>query len=148
MRADRFNISPRDVAARSPFRHLVRPRATSFQMPPQMIDFTIDDAYSALAVSEERNRQIITDMVNAVVKELHRSCLPNRTEHLARLARDLCGMQHVLILKGGMSKKERSCYRAIDSDPRTSAARTSSIVGIAVSVAVSCCALSTQFMWR
>ena len=103
----RFNISPRDAAVRSPFRHLVRPRNTSFHMPPDMTDFTIHDAYSALVVSEERNQQIVTDIVNAVCEGASPLVLTNRTEHLDRLARDLCGIQHVLILKGGMSKKER-----------------------------------------
>ena len=103
----RFNISPRDAVVRSPFRHLVRPRNTSFQMPSEPADFTIHDAYSALVSSEDRNRQIVADILDAVQQGASPLVLTNRTEHLDRLAGELSEVRHVLILKGGMGKKER-----------------------------------------
>src|SRR5207249_10044572 len=38
----RFNLSAREAAERSPFRHLVLPRHTAFRMPPEVTDLTID----------------------------------------------------------------------------------------------------------
>ena len=46
----RFNLSAREAAERSPFRHLVLPRQTGFRMPPEVTDLTIHDAYAALVM--------------------------------------------------------------------------------------------------
>jgi superfamily II DNA or RNA helicase len=57
--------------------------------------------------NEEGNRQIIADIVQVVREGRTPLVLTNRTDHLERLADALSGMQHVLILKGGMGKKQR-----------------------------------------
>ena len=62
----RFNMSSRAAVAQSPFRHLVEPRQTSFRMPVEMADYTIQDVYAALTVDDERNQQIIADIREAV----------------------------------------------------------------------------------
>lgn len=97
----RFNMSARDAAERSPFRHLVLPRHTGFRMPPEITDLTIHDAYTALVTNEQRNQQI--------VRGYYPSCSrrPHSTDHIERLASGLSEIQHVVILKGGMGKKQR-----------------------------------------
>ena len=103
----RFNLSAREAAERSPFRHLVLPRHTGFRMPPEVTDLTIHDAYAALVTNEERNRQIVADIIQAVREGRTPLVLTNRTDHLERLASGLSEIQHVFILKGGMGKKQR-----------------------------------------
>jgi superfamily II DNA or RNA helicase len=102
----RFNLSARDAAERSPFRHLVLPRPTGFRMPPEVTDLTIHDAYAALVTNDERNRQIAGDIVQAVREGRNPLVLTNRTNHIERLAGALSDAR-VLILKGGMGKKQR-----------------------------------------
>jgi len=101
----RFNLSAREAAERSPFRHLVLPRPTAFRM--EDTDCTIQNAYAALVTNEERNQQIVADIRQAVREGHTPLVLTNRTDHLERLAGGLSEIQHVFILKGGMRKKER-----------------------------------------
>jgi superfamily II DNA or RNA helicase len=103
----RFHLSAREAAERSPFRHLVLPRPTGFRMPPEVTELTIHDAYAALVTNEERNRQIVGDIVEALREGRSPLVLTNRTDHIERLANALTDAQHVLILKGGMGKKQR-----------------------------------------
>ncbi len=103
----RFNLSAREAAERSPFRHLVLPRPTGFRMQPEGADRKIQDAYAALVTNEERNRQIVADIIQAVREGRTPLVLTNRTDHLDRLASGLSEIQHVFILKGGMRKKDR-----------------------------------------
>jgi len=103
----RFNLSVREAAARSPFRHFVLPRPTGFRMPPEVTDLTIHDAYAALVTDEGRNRQIVEDILLAVREGRSPLVLTNRTDHIERLASALSDAQHVLILKGGMGKMQR-----------------------------------------
>ena len=103
----RFNLSAREAAQRSPFRHLVSPRPTGFRMPPEITDLAIQDAYAALVTDEGRNRQIVGDVFQAVREGRSPLVLTNRTDHIERLASALSDAQHVLILKGGMGKKRR-----------------------------------------
>ena len=105
--AIRFNLSAREAAERSPFRHLVLPRPTGFKMPPEITDLTIHDAYAALVTNEERNRQIARDILQAVREGRSPLVLTNRTDHIKLLASALSEAQHVLILKGRMGKKQR-----------------------------------------
>ena len=57
----RFNLSAREAAERSPFRHVVLPRPTGSRMEPEGADRTIQDAYAALVTNEERDQQIGAD---------------------------------------------------------------------------------------
>src|SRR5258707_15280375 len=76
-------------------------------MPPEVTDISIHDAYAALVTNEERNQQIVADIVQAVREGRTPLVLTNRTDHLERLASGLSELEHVFILKGGMRKKER-----------------------------------------
>jgi superfamily II DNA or RNA helicase len=76
-------------------------------MPPEVTDLTIHDAYATLVTNEERNRQIVGDIGQAVRDGRSPLVLTNRTDHIERLASALSDAQHVLILKGGMGRKQR-----------------------------------------
>jgi len=103
----RWSVSARDAAARSPFRHLVLPKQTNFRARVEDAEFTIQDAYAALGSNKERNEQIIADIVNSVAQGRTPLVLTGRTEHLEVLAAGLQSIEHVLIMKGGMGKKQR-----------------------------------------
>ena len=103
----RFSLSARESAARAPFRHLLIPRHTSFCPSAGATEFTIQDAYSAFVSHVERNRQIVTDILEAVAQGRIPLVLTHRTEHLEHLALGLSSIEHVVILKGGMGKKQR-----------------------------------------
>lgn len=103
----RFNLSAREAAELSPFQHLVSPRHTGFRMPLDGADLTIHDAYTALVTNEERNQQIARDVIQAVREGRTPLVLTNRTDHLERLASGLSEIPHVVILRGGMGKKQR-----------------------------------------
>src|SRR5258706_11797518 len=76
-------------------------------MHPEGADRTIQDVYAALVTNEERNRQIVADIIQAVREGRTPLVLTNRTDHLDRLASGLSEIQQVFILKGDMRKKER-----------------------------------------
>ena len=103
----RFNLSARDAAARSPFRHVAIPRYTAFHAPADAAEFTIHDAYAALVTDAERNHQIITDILEVVGAGRTPLVLTSRKEHLARLLAGLSGIENVITLKGGMGKRQR-----------------------------------------
>ena len=103
----RFSMSAREATARSPFQHLVLPRQTNFRMAATGDDLTIHDAYAALITDANRNRQITAEILDAVGHGSSPLVLTHRTEHLERLAAELSSIEHVLILKGGMGKKQR-----------------------------------------
>jgi len=103
----RFNRSPRDASARSPFRHVVVPRQTAFRVAEDGQDFTIQQAYAALAADTGRNQQIIGDIVEALGRGRTPLVLTSRTEHLTQLAAGLSMVEHLVIMKGGMGKKQR-----------------------------------------
>jgi hypothetical protein len=118
----RFNWSAREAAERSPFRHLVLPRQTGFRMPPEVTDLTIHDAYAAVLTNEERDQQIVADIIQTVREGRTPLVLTNRTDHLERLASGLSEIPDVFILKGGMGKKTTAGGRGetgIDSRWRT-----------------------------
>jgi superfamily II DNA or RNA helicase len=103
----RFSLSAREATARSPFQHVVLPRHTNFRMAAAGDDFTIHDAYAALIIDADRNHQIVTDVLDAVANGRTPLVLTHRTDHVERLAVGLSTIGHVLILKGGMGKKQR-----------------------------------------
>src|SRR5262249_6044015 len=103
----RFSMSAREAASRSPFQHVVLPRRTSFRMAAVGDDYTIHDVYGALIGDEDRNRQIVADILAAVEQGRTPLVLTHRKEHLERLAHGLASIEHVLVMKGGMGKKQR-----------------------------------------
>ncbi len=105
----RFQVDPRSHAARRPFNHRLVVRETQFQMQDPTVDRGIQDVYRALAVDDARNRLILDDVIAAVHEGRSPIVLTERRDHLEFLAARLQGfVRHLLVLRGGMTSKERS----------------------------------------
>jgi hypothetical protein len=104
----RFSMSARTMTETSPFKHTVISRHTEFQMPAELTDLTIQDVYRALVDDTLRNELIAQDIVRAIESGRCPLLLTGRTEHLQCFVNRLAGVAaHVLVLKGGMGKKQR-----------------------------------------
>ncbi len=99
-----------------PFEHTVLVRPTSFRPlaaanPDMRIQF--QELYSELAGDGERNRLICEEVVQAVREGRSPLVLTERNEHLdclaARLAADI---RHLVVLRGGASRKEAQATAA------------------------------------
>lgn len=107
----RYHVDHRLQAKRRPFEHRVIVRPTSFNMPMRsgdVPDYRIHDFYSTLLRDKSRNKMILNDILMAVREGRSPVVLTERKEHLKILAdRIKPHVQHVIILKGGMGKKQR-----------------------------------------
>jgi len=108
----RFNMSAREAAARSPFEHLVVPKTTDFRIAVESSQPTIQEIYAALVTDTVRNKQIINDLTDAIRNGLTPLVLTNRTDHIERLALGSTGLDNVIVLKGGLGKKQRQALAA------------------------------------
>lgn len=105
----RFQVDPRSHAARRPFEHRLVVRETHFQVRDAAADRGIQDVYRALAIDDARNRLILDDVIAAVHEGRSPIVLTERRDHLEFLATRLQGFgRHLLVLRGGMTSKERS----------------------------------------
>jgi hypothetical protein len=98
----RFNLSARDAAERSPFWHLVLARQTNFRMTVDASEATIQNAYTGIVGDAGRNRPIVADVIDAVRQGRTPLEPTSRTDHIDRPALGLAGIQHLIILKGGV----------------------------------------------
>jgi superfamily II DNA or RNA helicase len=93
----------------SGIQHVVIPRETGFQMPPSSQEGThIHELYEALATNQARNDLIFDDILKELDQGRSPLVITERLEHLDGLATRLNGFaKNIIVLKGGMSKKER-----------------------------------------
>jgi len=103
----RFGMSVRDAAEKSPFQHLLVPKPTDFRMAVEAAELTIQDVYAAMVLDSSRNQKIIADILAAVHQGLSPLVLTHRKDHLEQLATGLSSIENLVILKGGMGKKQR-----------------------------------------
>jgi superfamily II DNA or RNA helicase/very-short-patch-repair endonuclease len=107
----RHRVSAKAQAAMRPFEHTVIVRPTAFQSgktanADKRVAF--HDLYRELVDDETRNQRICDDIVQAVHDGRSPLVLTERNDHLDRLASQLSGsVRHLLVLRGGMSKKQR-----------------------------------------
>jgi len=89
--------------------HVVIPRETGFQMPTLSKEGTnIHELYDALATNQERNDLIFDDILKELEQGRSPLVITERLEHLDGLAEKLNGFaKNIVVLKGGMTKKER-----------------------------------------
>jgi superfamily II DNA or RNA helicase len=105
----RFRESPGRAATARPFQHLVIPRETSFRMPWGGVRPEINRVYAAIASDARRNEMILEDLLKALEDGRSPLVLTERTDHLDHLAQRLTGFaSNVLVLKGGMGKRQRA----------------------------------------
>jgi superfamily II DNA or RNA helicase len=104
----RFSVNAKSHAARRPFDHRLIVRETGFRMSADKADVSIQDVYRALASDEARNARILDDVIAAIHEGRSPILLTERKDHLEYLADRLrLFVKHLVVLKGGMTAKER-----------------------------------------
>ena len=104
----RFNVSSKKQAAASAFQYEVIPRLTEFTVPPEWNGIGIQEIYTALVRDERRTDLIVADVVSAIEDGRFPLLLTERTDHLQLLLEKLARrVPNVLVMKGGMGKKQR-----------------------------------------
>jgi superfamily II DNA or RNA helicase/very-short-patch-repair endonuclease len=112
----RHRVNAKSQAAMQPFTHQVYVRPTSFRPLPQpdpdpRMEF--HHLYEALRNDAARNQMICSDVLSAVNEGRSPLVLTERTEHLQELASRLSAVPHVIVLRGGQSRKELEATRAL-----------------------------------
>jgi len=106
----RYRVNAKQRAAAHPFKHTVMVRPTDFRPlrpanPNVRLQF--HELYEELIADEERNRLICHDLMQTLREGRSPLVLTERNEHLDSLAKQLAReVQHLVVLRGGMRKKE------------------------------------------
>ncbi len=104
----RFEIDARDPSAGHSFEHRLIVRETDFRM----VDGEgggVQQIYGKLAMDEKRNDFILEDVIQALEEGRSPILLTERREHLEMFAERLRAVtRNLVILRGGMGKKQRS----------------------------------------
>jgi hypothetical protein len=112
----RHRVDAKVEAIRRPFTHSVLVRPTAFQtamLPPSNKHIEFTSLYAELVGDESRNRRICEDVIEAVHSGRSPLVLTERNEHLVSLAKHFEGrVDHVIVLRGGMGKKQREALAA------------------------------------
>jgi len=109
----RFKVDAKRHAALQPFEHVVRPRPTTFQLPPASVSLPIHDIYRLLVENERRNALILADVITAVNDGRSPIVLTGRKTHADWFARALEGhVRNIVSLQGGQSAKQRKAIAA------------------------------------
>ena len=120
----RYRSSVRHGVATHPFEHKVVVRPTGFRpLRPADPDVRVQfhKLYEELIADEERNQLICQDVIHSLREGRSPLVLTERNEHLDSLTKQLTsGVPHLIVLRGGMRKKEldaiQSRLAAIPSD--------------------------------
>jgi superfamily II DNA or RNA helicase len=106
----RYRVNAKDAATARPFNHIMIPRQTGVRiLPGKEQQPSIQEVYRLLTMDEQRNQLIIDDVVTAVREGRAPLLLTERTDHLQHLACLLENkVENVIVLKGGMGKKQRA----------------------------------------
>ena len=121
--AIRYRDDAKKQAEKRPFEHFVIPRFTSFRVPigREETDMNIADIYTELSVSELRNQNIVSDIINCY--ESGRNCLvlTERTAHAELLAKMLRNkIPNAIVLTGGRGTKQtREALAKVADTPET-----------------------------
>ncbi|HKZ21526.1 MAG TPA: DEAD/DEAH box helicase family protein [Acidimicrobiia bacterium] len=108
----RFRVDPKSHAATRPFEHRLVLRETTFRLATSA-DVGIQAIYRLLAADEARNQMILDDVIQAVHEGRSPIVLTERRDHLDYLAERLHGfVRHLVVLRGGMTTKERAAANA------------------------------------
>lgn len=107
----RYNVDDKKQAAKRPFAHKVIVRKTNLRIRPSF-DFAgytaIHQLYELLINNDERNQMIVDDVLEAISNDRFPVILTERKEHLEKLKLLLeSHIQNVIVMKGGMGKKQR-----------------------------------------
>ena len=105
----RFQVDPKNQLVVRPFEHRLVVRETGYRLRESVGELRIQALYRALAGDDVRNRLILDDVISALQEGRTPIVLTERRDHLEFLAERLRGFtRHLLVLRGGMTAKERS----------------------------------------
>jgi superfamily II DNA or RNA helicase/very-short-patch-repair endonuclease len=111
----RHRVNARVQAAARPFEHFALVRPTSFQpahAPDADKRVEFQTLYQELVNDDARNQRICADVIEAVHAGRSPLVLTERNDHLDRLERELLqSVQHLVVLRAGMGKKQRQALR-------------------------------------
>lgn len=108
----RFFVDPKSQAARRPFEHRLIVRETGFRLGAAP-EAGIQSIYRSLAADEARNYMILDDVIRAVSEGRSPILLTERRDHLEYFAERLRSfVRHLVVLRGGMTAKERAVTAA------------------------------------
>lgn len=115
----RYTVDAKNRAAQRPFTHRLIVRETGFVPRDQRAASTIQDYYRELAADEARNRLILDDVIHSIEDRRSPILLTERKDHLELLSARLAGfVRHLVVLQGGMSRRERrDCVAQLASIP-------------------------------
>ena len=106
----RYRVNAKQRAAAHPFKHTVMVRPTDFRpLRPANpnVRQQFHELYEELIADEERNQLICHDLIQTLREGRSPLVLTERNEHLDSLAKRLAReVQHLVVLRGGMYKKE------------------------------------------
>ncbi len=106
----RYRVDATTAATTRPFEHTVFVRPTSFSpVKPANEDmrYRFNDLYEEIVRDKERNQLICKEVISAVQRGKSPIILTERKEHLDCLFEKLAPhIQHLVVLRGGMSSKE------------------------------------------
>jgi superfamily II DNA or RNA helicase len=112
----RYRVNAREQAAAQPFEHTVLVRPTGFRtlrVPNPDLRTQFRELTDELVCDEDRTRLICQEIVQAVRDRRSPIVLTERNDHLDKLIDQLAPeIKHVVVLRGGMSRKEIANTRA------------------------------------
>lgn len=103
----RYSVSAKKQAAERSFEHWVKVKPTAFRIEGDLSALAIQDIFQKAWSDENRNQQIMSDVMIAVGENRKILVLSERTEHLEwfRFALEPL-VESLFILKGGLGKKQ------------------------------------------
>jgi very-short-patch-repair endonuclease len=112
----RYQVSAKQRAAAHPFEHVVIVRPTGFRpLRPANpnVRAQFHELYGELIADGERNQLICHEVIQALQEGRSPLVLTERNEHLDSLANQLAPeVRHLVVLRGGMGKKELAAVSA------------------------------------
>lgn len=108
----RFRVDAKSQAASRGMEHKVIPRYTTFRLTEQLSNPGIQDIYQMLVTDEARNEMIFDDLLKCLDEGRSPILLTERTSHVEYFQDRLEKFaKNVIVLRGGMGKKQREALR-------------------------------------
>ncbi|WP_088830505.1 TOTE conflict system archaeo-eukaryotic primase domain-containing protein [Paenibacillus tyrfis] len=108
----RIKIDPKSQALARGMEHKVIPRYTAFKIPGESGHLKIQDIYQMLIDDESRNELIFDDLLKCLDQGRSPILLTERTAHVEYFEKRLEKFaKNVIVLRGGMGKKQREVLR-------------------------------------
>ena len=112
----RYRVNSKERVAAHPFKHTVMVRPTDFRpLRPANpnVRQQFHELYEELIADEERNQLICHDLIQTLREGRSPLVLTERNEHLNSLTKQLAPeVRHLVVLRGGMRKKELDAISA------------------------------------